>query len=160
MQVFLRFLQNEYQWSPNEVKEVFKKLSKDDVTTISLLGMCWNDVQAHFPNGMRRVVEKELKRRNMISQECHVFKVWESQRVSYNYNPLLSNFKISRKNDMFKVSSNNDRRLQTCSRRRKGDNSRERERKEEKPICLTDSQGHVLHYDELFFSSSFFRFAP
>ena len=75
MQVFLRFLQNEYQWSPNEVKEVFKKLSKDDVTTISLLGVCWNDVQAHFPNGMRRVVEKELKRRNMISQECHVFKV-------------------------------------------------------------------------------------
>ena len=57
------------------MKEVFKKLSKDDVTTISLLGMYWNDVQAHFPPGMRRMVEKELKRRGMISQECHVFKV-------------------------------------------------------------------------------------
>ena len=57
------------------MKEVFKKLSKDDVTTISLLGMCWSDVQAHFPTAMRRMVEKELKRRNMISQERHVFKV-------------------------------------------------------------------------------------
>ena len=55
--------------------EVLKKLSKDDINTISALGMCWNDVQAHFPTGMRRMVEKELKRRNMISQECHVFKV-------------------------------------------------------------------------------------
>ena len=75
MQVFLRFLQNEYQWSTNGMTEVLKKLSKDDINTISALGMCWNDVQAHFPTGMRRMVEKELKRRNMISQECHVFKV-------------------------------------------------------------------------------------
>ena len=127
--------------------EVLKKLSKDDITTISLLGMCWNDVQAHFPSGMRRQVEKELKRRNIISQECHVFKrkKKESQRVSYNYNPLLSSFKISRKNEMFKVSSNNNRRLRTCSWRRKGDNSRERERKKKNRFVQADSQGHVLH---------------
>ena len=66
VQVFLRFLQNEYEWSSNSVKAVVNKLSKVDVTTVSLLPMCWRDVQAHFPFGMRRMVEKELKNRNMI----------------------------------------------------------------------------------------------
>ena len=64
--MFLRFLQNEYQWGSNSVKAVLNELSKADVTCVSLLAMCWSDVQAHFPFGMRRMVEKELKNRNMI----------------------------------------------------------------------------------------------
>ena len=64
--MFLRFLQNEYQWGSNSVKAVLNELSKNDVTSVGLLAMCWSDVQAHFPFGMRRMVEKELKNRNMI----------------------------------------------------------------------------------------------
>ena len=48
------------------MKAVVNKLSKVDVTTVSLLAMCWRDVQAYFPLGMKKMVEKELKNRNMI----------------------------------------------------------------------------------------------
>ena len=48
------------------MKEVLNKLTKDDVTSVRLLAMCWSDVQAHFPLGMKKTVEKELKSRNMI----------------------------------------------------------------------------------------------
>lgn len=49
------------------MKEVVNNLSKVDVTTVSLLTTCWSDVQAHFPFGMKKMVEKELKNRNMIT---------------------------------------------------------------------------------------------
>ena len=66
VEVFLRLLQKEYQWGTNSLKDVLNKLSKDDVTNVKLLAMCWSDVQAYFPFGMRKMVEKELKNRNMI----------------------------------------------------------------------------------------------
>ena len=72
VEVFLRLLQKEYQWSTNSLKEVLKKLNKDDVTSVKLLASCWSDVQAYFPLGIKRMVEKELRQRNMIS--------WERQR--------------------------------------------------------------------------------
>lgn len=43
-----------------------KKLSKDDVTNVRLLAMCWRDVQAHFTRGMERMVGMELRNRGMI----------------------------------------------------------------------------------------------
>ena len=67
VEVFLRLLQKDYQWSTNGLKEVLKKLFKDDVTSVKLLASCWSDVQAHFPLGMKGMVENELRRRNMIS---------------------------------------------------------------------------------------------
>ena len=69
VEVFLRHLQNEHKgnhWSTSSLKEVLNKLTKDDVTSVRLLAMCWSDVQAHFPLGMKTTVEKELKSRNMI----------------------------------------------------------------------------------------------
>ena len=69
VEVFLRHLQNEHKgnhWSTSSLKEVLNKLTKDDVTSVRLLAMCWSDVQAHFPLGMKKTVEKELKSRNMI----------------------------------------------------------------------------------------------
>ena len=69
VEVFLRHLQNEHKgnhWSTSSLKEVLNKLTKDDVTNVRLLAMCWSDVQAHFPLGMKKTVEKELKSRNMI----------------------------------------------------------------------------------------------
>ena len=67
VEVFLRLLQKDYQWSTNGLKEVLNKLSKDDVISVKLLARCRSDVQTHFPLGMKRIVEKELRRRNMIS---------------------------------------------------------------------------------------------
>lgn len=66
VEVFLRQLQKEYQWSSNSVREVVAKLSKDDVTSVSLLAECWKDVKNHFVFGMRAMVEKELKNRGLI----------------------------------------------------------------------------------------------
>jgi len=66
VEVFLRFLQKEYQWSPNSVKEVVNKLSKGDVTTVWLLAAYWENVQALLPFGMQKMVAKELRSRNMI----------------------------------------------------------------------------------------------
>ena len=69
VEVFLRHLQNEHKgnhWSTSSLKEVLNKLTKDDVTSVRLLAMCWSDVQAHFPLGMKKTVEKELRSRNMI----------------------------------------------------------------------------------------------
>ena len=66
--VFLRFLQKEYQWGTSSVKlVVVNKLSKDDVTSVRLLAPCWRDVQAYFSFGMRKMVEKELRNRGMIA---------------------------------------------------------------------------------------------
>ena len=48
------------------MKEVVKKLSEDDVTSVRLLAICWGDVQAHFTFGMKEQVEKELRNRGMI----------------------------------------------------------------------------------------------
>ena len=66
---FLHHLQKEYQeifWSATSLKKVLNKLSEDDVTSVRLLAKCWRDVQAHFPLGMKKMVEKELRNRNMI----------------------------------------------------------------------------------------------
>ena len=49
------------------MKEVVKKLSEEDVTSVGLLAKCWGDVQAHFTVGMKKVVEKELRNRGMIT---------------------------------------------------------------------------------------------
>ncbi|XP_068732112.1 inner centromere protein A-like [Montipora capricornis] len=67
VEVFLRFLQKEYQWSSNSVREAVSKLSRDDVTTVKLLAMCWKDVRNYFVVGMRAMIEKELKNRGLIS---------------------------------------------------------------------------------------------
>ncbi|XP_068685963.1 uncharacterized protein [Montipora foliosa] len=67
VEVFLRFLQKEYQWSSNSVREAVNKLSKDDVTTVKLLAMCWKEVRNYFVVGMRAMIEKELKNRGLIS---------------------------------------------------------------------------------------------
>lgn len=64
--VFLRFLQKEYQWSSGSVKTVVNQLSKDDVTSVKLLATCWEDVQGHFSFGMKKMVEKELRNRGLI----------------------------------------------------------------------------------------------
>ena len=65
MEDFLRLLQKKYQWSPKSLREVLNKLSKDDVTSVKLLSMCWLDVQSYFPFGMKKMVEKELINRGM-----------------------------------------------------------------------------------------------
>ena len=49
------------------MKVVVKKLSEDDVTSVSLLAECWGDVQSHFSFGMKKMVEKELRNRGMIA---------------------------------------------------------------------------------------------
>ena len=56
----------ENHWNARSSKEVLNKLTKDDVTNVRLLAMCWSVVEAHFPLGMKKTVEKELKSRNMI----------------------------------------------------------------------------------------------
>jgi len=66
VEVFLRFLQKEYQWSTNSVKAISSRLSKDDITSVRLLAMCWKEAQDSFPIGMRKMIEKELKKRNMV----------------------------------------------------------------------------------------------
>lgn len=66
MEVFLRFLQKEYQWSSNSVKKISSQLAGDDITSVRLLAMCWRDAQERFPIGMRRMIEKELRKREMI----------------------------------------------------------------------------------------------
>ena len=69
VEVFLRHLGKEHienHWNARSSKEVLNKLTKDDVTNVRLLAMCWSDVEAHFPLGMKKTVEKELKSRNMI----------------------------------------------------------------------------------------------
>ena len=49
------------------MREAVSKLSKDDVTTVKLLAMCWKDVRNYFVVGMRAMIEKELKNRGLIS---------------------------------------------------------------------------------------------
>lgn len=66
VEVFLRFLQKEYQWSTNSIKMASSKLAKDDITTVKLLATTWSEVQRHFPSGMSRMIEKELKKRDMF----------------------------------------------------------------------------------------------
>ncbi|KAL9963921.1 hypothetical protein ACROYT_G027477 [Oculina patagonica] len=66
VEVFLRFLQKEYQWSTNSVKTISSKLAGDDITSVRLLSMCWRDSQTHFPIGMRKMIDKELRKRGMI----------------------------------------------------------------------------------------------
>ena len=66
VEVFLRFLQKEYQWATNSIKTVSSQLAKDDITSVKLLAMCWSDVRKRFPAGMSRMIEKELRKRDMI----------------------------------------------------------------------------------------------
>ncbi|PFX15719.1 uncharacterized protein LOC111343207 [Stylophora pistillata] len=66
VEVFLRFLQKEYQWSTNSIKVALSKLAKDDITTVKVLAMTWGEVRQHFPTGMSRMIEKELRKRDMI----------------------------------------------------------------------------------------------
>lgn len=66
VEVFLRFLQKEYQWSTNSVKTISSQLAKDDITSVGLLAMCWKEAQERFPIGMRRMIDKELRKRDMI----------------------------------------------------------------------------------------------
>lgn len=67
VEVFLRFLQKEYQWSTNSIMTASSKLAKDDITSVKLLAMSWSEVRQYFPAGMSRMIEKELKKRGMIS---------------------------------------------------------------------------------------------
>ena len=67
VEVFLRFLQKEYQWSTNSIMTASSKLAKDDITSVKLLAMSWSEVRHHFPAGMSRMIEKELRKRGMIS---------------------------------------------------------------------------------------------
>lgn len=66
VEVFLCFLQKEYQWSTNSVKTISSQLAKDDITSVGLLAMCWKEAQERFPIGMRRMIDKELRKRDMI----------------------------------------------------------------------------------------------
>ena len=66
VEVFLRFLQKEYQWSTNSVKAISSQLAKDDITSVRLLAMCWKEAQERFPIGMRKMIDKELRKRDMI----------------------------------------------------------------------------------------------
>ena len=66
VEVFLRFLQKEYQWSTNSVKTISSQLAKDDITSVRLLAMCWKETQERFPIGMRKMIDKELRKRDMI----------------------------------------------------------------------------------------------
>ena len=66
VEVFLRFLQKEYQWSTTSVKTISSRLAKDDITSVRLLAMCWKEAQDSFPIGMRKMIEKELRKRNMV----------------------------------------------------------------------------------------------
>lgn len=66
VEVFLRFLQKEYQWSTNSVKTISSQLAKDDITSVQLLAMCWKEAQERFPIGMRKMIDKELRKREMI----------------------------------------------------------------------------------------------
>jgi len=66
VEVFLRFLQKEYQWSTNSVKTISSQLAKDDITSVRLLAMCWKEAQERFPIGMRKMIDKELRKRDMI----------------------------------------------------------------------------------------------
>lgn len=68
VEVFLRFLQKEYQWSTNSVKAISSQLAKDDITSVRLLAMCWKEAQERFPIGMRKMIDKELRKRDMISE--------------------------------------------------------------------------------------------
>ena len=67
VEVFLRFLQKEYQWSTNSIMAASSKLAKDDITSVKLLAMSWSEVRHHFSVGMSRMIEKELRKRGMIS---------------------------------------------------------------------------------------------
>ena len=67
VEVFLRFLQKEYQWSTNSIIAASSKLAKDDITSVKLLAMSWSEVRQNFPAGMSRMIEKELRKRGMIS---------------------------------------------------------------------------------------------
>ena len=58
MEVFLRFLQKEYQWSTNSITTASSKLAKDDITSVKLLAMSWSEVRQHFPAGMSRMIEE------------------------------------------------------------------------------------------------------
>ncbi len=69
VEVFLRFLQKEYQWSTNSVMTISTKLAGYDITSVWLLAMCWRYAQEHFPIGMRKMIEKELRKRGMIPIE-------------------------------------------------------------------------------------------
>lgn len=66
VEVFLRFLQKEYQWSTNSVKTISSQLAKDDITSVKLLAVCWKEAQERFPIGMRKMIDKELRKLDMI----------------------------------------------------------------------------------------------
>ncbi|KAJ7392864.1 hypothetical protein OS493_010525 [Desmophyllum pertusum] len=67
VEMFLRFLQKEYQWSTISVKTASSQLANDDITSVRLLAMCWNTAKERFPIGMKKMIEKELRKRGMIS---------------------------------------------------------------------------------------------
>ena len=61
---------------------------------------------------------------------------WKAIKVSENTGELIKSFET--------------RRLRTCSWRRKGDNSRAREKRRKTNLSVqADSQGHVSHYQVL-----------
>lgn len=67
VEVFLRFLQQEYGWSTTNIVRISNQLVKDDITSVSLLAKCWSHVQDHFPSGMSRMIQKELRKRGMLA---------------------------------------------------------------------------------------------
>ena len=68
MEAFLRFFQKEYQWSKNSVKMISSQLAKDDITSVRLLAVCWKEAQERFPIGMRKIIDKELRKQGMIPE--------------------------------------------------------------------------------------------
>ncbi|KAJ7376903.1 hypothetical protein OS493_031783 [Desmophyllum pertusum] len=66
VEIFPRFLQKEYQWSTINAKTASSQLANDDITSVKLLAMCWKTAQERFPIGMKKMIEKELRKRGMI----------------------------------------------------------------------------------------------
>ncbi|KAJ7392868.1 hypothetical protein OS493_010529 [Desmophyllum pertusum] len=71
VEMFLRFLQKEYQWSTISVKTASSQLANDDITSVRLMAMCWRTAQERFPIDMKKIIEIELRKRGMILEHGH-----------------------------------------------------------------------------------------
>ena len=68
LDIFLQTLQAKYHWKDDKVNLVINKMKAIDVTTIQILGECWDEFKGLIPAlGMQKMIGEELRRLGVMS---------------------------------------------------------------------------------------------
>ncbi|PFX19101.1 putative serine/threonine-protein kinase pats1 [Stylophora pistillata] len=70
LEVFLRLLQKKYQLLTSSIDEVLSQLAEEDITSVCLLELGWEEIKHFFSPHVRGIIEQELK---ILSEEMEGF---------------------------------------------------------------------------------------